>query len=153
MKAILVIFNGIRFPYYLIEHAIAQAKEHTASLHALFLKAKEESGEGYGFPSDLDQAVSLTDAEDAGRDDKTIIRHHVKLAADMASTENVSFTSEVLTDSSLQETLKIVNGFGMVFLDAAYDDDSPSMLTNDRFTLKDLVEKASVPVKTISENR
>jgi hypothetical protein len=151
MQSVLVIFNGIKFPYYLMEHAVSQAKAHSASLHAIFLRAKEETDEGYGFPSDLDQAVTLTDAENAESDDNRIIGDHMKLAAKIAETEGVTFTMALLTDSSLSEVLHIVNGFDLVFLDAAYDDDSTSMLTNKRFTAEHLVDQASVPVQLISK--
>lgn len=51
MESVLVIFNGIKFPYYLMEYSIAQAKGHLASLHALFVTAKEEKEEGIYFPA------------------------------------------------------------------------------------------------------
>lgn len=152
MKSVLVIFNGIKFPYYLIEYSIAQAKAHAALLHVLFVIAKEEKDKGYGFPSDLSQTETLADSEDALKDDLKIIRHNMKLAADMAAEENIPCTTEILTGSSLEETLIVVNKFDLVCLDSEYDDDSDSMLTNNRFKLNDLVKQVTAPVKLVADD-
>ncbi|MEJ7769759.1 MAG: hypothetical protein WKF89_18210 [Chitinophagaceae bacterium] len=152
MKSILVIFNGIKFPFHLMEYALKQAKSQSASLHALFLKGKEETSTGYGFPSDLGQAENVTDSEDAREDDEKIIRHHMKLSEDMAITESIPFTSAILANSSLTETTHLMKPFHMVLLDAAYDVETNSLLTNDRFTAQDLIEKSSSPVTLVSES-
>lgn len=151
MKSVLVIFNGIKFPYYLMEYSIAQAKGHSASLHVLFVTAKEEKEEGYVFPSDLSQTETLTDSEDALQDDRKIIRHNMKLATDMAAGENVPCTTEILPGSSLAETITVVNKFDLVCLDSDYDDETASMLTNNRFTLNDLMKQATAQIKLISD--
>jgi len=150
MKSVLVIFNGIKFPYYLMEYSIAQAKGHSASLHVLFVTAKEEKDKGYGFPSDLSQTETLMDSEDALEDDRKIIKHNMKLAADTAAGENVPCTTEILLGSSLAKTLTVVNKFVLVCLDSDHDDDTASMLTNNRFILNDLMKQATAPVKLIS---
>lgn len=152
MKSVLVIFNGIKFPYYLMEYSIAQAKAHAASLHVLFVTAKDEKEEGYAFPSDLSQTETLTDSEDALKDDKKIIRHNMKLAADMATGENISLTTEILPGSSLKEILAVVNKFDLVCLDSEYDNDTDSMFTNNRFTLNDLIKQATAQVKLVTDD-
>lgn len=152
MKSVLVIFNGIKFPYYLMEYSIAQAKAHAASLHVLFVTAKDEKEEGYAFPSDLSQTETLTDSEDALKDDIKIIRRNMKLAADMTAGENIPYTTDILPGSSLEETLTVVNKFDLVCLDSDYDDDTDSMLTNNRFTLKDLMKLATAPVKLVADD-
>lgn len=151
MKSVLVIFNGIKFPYYLMEYSIAQAKGHSASLHVLFVIAKEEKDKGYGFPSDLSQTETLTNSEDALQDDRKIIRHNIKLATSMAAEENIPCTTKILSGSSLAETLTVINKFDLVCLDSDYDDDTTSMLTNNRFTLNELMKQATSPVKLISD--
>ncbi len=151
MKAALVIFNGIKFPYYLIEYALTEAKQQQASVHALFLKAKKEVSEGYGFPSDFNQAENVTDINDALEDDIRIINHHMKLATDMAQSEGVACTNELITECSLEDILKITETFDIVYIDGAYDDENTSMLSNNRFKLADLMKRASSPVKLVYE--
>lgn len=151
MKSVLVIFNGIKFPYYLLEYALAQAKEQGSTLHALFLKAASETEEGYGFPNDLDQAETLTDAGDAQKDDEKIIGHQVKLTQDMAAGENVPCKTELRTDSTLEEILEVAKTADLLCLDAAYDDSS-FLLNNTRIDFTALKNQASCPVKLVSED-
>lgn len=151
MKTVLVIFNGIKFPYYLLEFALAQAKERGASLHALFLKAARETEEGYGFPNDLDQAETLTDAEDAKEDDEKIIRQQMKLTQDTASVENINCKTELRTNSRLAEILQLVKNVDLLCLDAA-SDDSPFLLNDDRIDFNELINQATCPVQVVSED-
>lgn len=153
MKSVLVIFNGIKFPYYLIEYGIAQAKYHHASVHALFLKAGKESSEGYGFPSDMAQAETLTSSEDALQDDKKIISKQMRLAKGMAEMENVSCTTELITDCSLKEMLEVVKNYDLICLDVAFDDQTPALLTSNRFTARELIGQTASPVKLVEEGK
>ncbi|MEJ7738442.1 MAG: universal stress protein [Chitinophagaceae bacterium] len=151
MKSVLVIFNGIKFPYYLLEFALARAKEKNATLHALFLKAADEDTAGYGFPNDLDQAETLTDEADAKSDDEKIIRHQIKLTEDTAATENVSCKTELRTNSSLAEILQLSQNAELLCLNAG-EDDSPSLLTDNRIDFNDVINQASCPVIMVSED-
>jgi hypothetical protein len=147
MKRALVIFNGIRFPFYLSDHAVAWAKNNTAHLHALFLKAEDEIKEGYIFPSDLDAAENLADADDTEKDNIKVIRSQMKLLAGMAITEKLSFTSELLTDLSLDDLIALTKETDTIFIDADYDRAGILALRN--FTIKDLVKKSRCPVEIV----
>lgn len=147
MKSALVIFNGIRFPYYLVDHVIAWAKKNSAKLHALFIKAKHREKEGYVFPSDLDAAENLTGNEDLEQGDVAVIRDQMKLLKDMAKSENISLDSDLLTDPSLDDILGIAKKSDILFIDA--DDNESGILSVTRFTMKDLVKKSPCPVETI----
>lgn len=153
MKSVLVIFNGIKFPYYLMDYAIAQAKYHHASVHALFLKAGKESSEGYGFPSDMAQAETLTNSEDALQDDEKIISKQMHLAEGMGEMENVTCTTEMMTDCSLKDMLELVKNHDLICLDVTFDDETPAMLTSNRFTSRELISQTSSPVKMVEEGK
>jgi hypothetical protein len=147
MKTALVIFNGIRFPYYLVDHVIAWAKMNSGSIHALFIKAKHREKEGYVFPSDLDAAEDLTGTEDIEHGDVLVIRSQIKLLEDMAKTENIPFKSELLTDPLLENILDKAKTSGILFIDADYDE--PGILSVTSFSLGKLVKKSSCPVEAI----
>jgi hypothetical protein len=150
MKTALVIFNGIRFPFYLADHVIEWTEKNTASLHALFIKAKHREKEGYVFPSDLDAAEHLTGTEDIEHGDVLVIRSQMKLLEDMAKTENIPFKSELLTDPLLKDILEIAKGSDILFIDA--DDNESGILSVTTFRMKDLVKKSPCPVETIKTN-
>lgn len=153
MKSALIIFNGLKFPYYVVEYALAQIKQQNASLHNLFLKATKEISENYGFPSDLQVAEEITNREDAQKDDMNIINDHIKLVTDMARSEGVACTNKMITDCSLHEVLKLLNSFDSVYIDAGFDSESTSMLANNKFKLSELIARATVPVIVVAEDR
>lgn len=147
MKSALVIFNGIRFPYYLADHAIAWAKTNSGSLHALFIKAKEEVKEGYIFPSDLDAAENLADDEDTEKANILVIRSQIKVLEDMAKTENIPFRSEQLTDPVLEDILGMAKESDILFMDADYHETGILYATS--FDMKELVKKSPCPVEAV----
>lgn len=147
MKTALVILNGIRFPFYLVDNAVNWAKNNNAGLHALFIKAADEEDEGYIFPSDLDAAEDLSDTEDAEEGDVKVIQSQVKLLEDMAKTENIPFQSELLTDPSLEDILAIARAKDILFVD--HDFDEPGILTVTGFKLRELIKKSPATVEVI----
>jgi hypothetical protein len=151
MKKALVIFNGIRFPFYLADYAIAWAKKNSANLHALFIKAKHREKEGYVFPSDLDAAEHLTGTGDIEHGDVLIIRSQMKLLEDMAKTKDISFKSELLTDPYQEDILEMAKGSDILFIDA--DDDETGILSVTSFRMNDLVKKSSCPVESIKAEK
>lgn len=148
MKKGYIIFNGIRFPYYLVDHAIAWAEKNKAALYAIFLKGVEEE-EGYLFPSDLDAAEKLMNKEDAEKDDEALIKDDMKLLFDMAKSKGVEIQAEELNDPSLDQALKKVKDAAIVFIDANADPEDIAAPT--KFTLNDLVGKLGVPVEQVDE--
>jgi hypothetical protein len=147
MKTALVIFNGIRFPFYLVDHVIAWAKKNSGSLHALFIKAKHREKEGYIFPSDLDAAENLAGTEDIEHGDLLVIRSNMKLMVDMAKTGNILLKSELLTDPYLEDILEMAKSSDILFIDAG--DNESGILSITSFTMKDLVKKSPCPVEAI----
>jgi hypothetical protein len=147
MKTAMVIFNGIRFPFYLVDHVIDWAKKNNASLHVLFIKAKHEVKEGYVFPSDLDAAENLFDTEDVEQGDVLVIRSQIKLLEDMAKTENIPFKSVLLTDPSLEDIICLAKRSDILFIDADYNERGILSVTS--FKMKDLVKRSPCPVEII----
>ena len=148
MKKGYIIFNGIRFPYYLVDHAIAWAEKNKTGLVALFLKGGEQE-EGYPFPSDLDAAEKLKNKEDAEKDDEAIIRDDTKLLQHMAKSKGVEIQVEELKDPTINEVLKKIKDAAVVFVDANADPDDIAAPT--KFTLKELVGKLGLPVEQVDE--
>jgi hypothetical protein len=147
MKSALVIFNGIRFPFYLADHAIAWAKTNNANLHALFIKAKDEVKEGYVFPSDLDAAENLADDEDTEKANILVIRSQMKVLEDMAKTKDIPYNSELLTDPSLGYLLGMAKRSDILFMDADYHETGILFATS--FNMKELVKKSPCPVEAV----
>lgn len=148
MKKGYIIFNGIRFPYYLVDHAIAWAEKNKAELYAVFLKG-EEKEEGYLFPSDLDAAAKLMDKEDAEEDDEALIKDDMKLLRDMAKSKGVDIQSEELNDPTIDEVLTKIKDAAVVFVDANADSDDIAAPT--KFTLNELLGKLGVPFEQVDE--
>ncbi len=152
MKSALIIFNGIKFPYNLMEFVLAHVKQEQIPLHVLFLKAQKGVSEGYGFPSDINQTEEIDGIKNAQKEDISLINHHMKLAVDMAAFEGITCTTQLITDCSLKEILKIIDNHDEVYVDAAFDDDNTSMLNSNKFSLKDLIAQASSPIKVVSKD-
>ena len=148
MKKGYIIFNGIRFPYYLVDHAIAWAEKNKAGLSAIFLKGGEEE-EGYPFPSDLDSAEKLKNKEDAEKDDEALIRGDMKLLRDMAKSKGVEIEVEEFNDPTMDEVLKKIKDAAVVFVDANADPDDIAAPT--KFTLNDLTGKISAYVERVDD--
>jgi hypothetical protein len=147
MKTALVIFNGIRFPWYLVDHVTAWAQKNNGGLHVLFIKAKHREKEGYVFPSDMDAAEALTGTEDIEHDDVLIIRSQMKLLEDTAKAKNIPYQSALLTGPSLNDILEITKGTDVLFIDA--EDNESGILSVTSFTMKELVKKSHCRVETI----
>lgn len=140
MSTATVIFNGIRFPFYLMDGAISWAKKNKAELHAIFLEASGQEREDYAFPSDIDAAEKLTDEEDAAQGNEKIILKYIKLVEDMCKTEHLSYKIERLKNSDLDEVLEKLKTADRIFLDEA-EDRNPSPLSNPNFTMTELFDK------------
>lgn len=132
----LIIFDGIRFPHHVVDHAISWAKNNGASLKALFLFGREYE-EGYLFPNDLDEAQDVTDKEDAEKDDMRLINSHIRLLEGAAG--SVKFESEILVDPELDEVLLRASDAQAVFIDANHEETGLMPLT--KFDYEDLLKQ------------
>lgn len=149
MKTVVAIINGIQFPHFLIDRAIARAKKEEAPLHALFLTSGEEMPEEYAFPSDIDLAENITDTEDTEKDSIKILRSQMKLFKDMLKAADISGFAEHMNDASLEQVLDKVKSADLLFIAPDQGDISLQAIT--RFNLQDLVDKAQAKVEVVDD--
>jgi hypothetical protein len=150
MKKALLVFNGIQFPFYLVDHALDWATKNNGSLQALFVHSKSEPCEGYLFPSDIDPAEDIFDKEDAEKSNENVIRSQIKLFLDMAAGKNVPAQAQELINPSLPDMEKITEPADILFVDAEYD--KAFLLAGEGFHLKALLKVAKCPVETVNKN-
>lgn len=152
MATATVIFNGIRFPFYLMDRAVSWSKENKAELQVIFLQATSQEREDYAFPSDIDAAEKLTNEKDAEQGNEKIILQYINLIKDVCAAKNLKCEIERLTDSSLDEVLERLNNTDRIFLDQA-EDRNPAPLANDNFTMKDLFEKNPSKTEFVNDHK
>src|SRR5690242_4645041 len=107
MKTILIIINGIKLPYHVVNYAIAEAKKNSSEIFVLFLKGKSEAPKGYGYPSDLAIAEESNSDKDAVTEDEKIIEDNIHLIRNLIEAEKISYKSSVRTNASLKEVVEI----------------------------------------------
>ena len=150
MNQVLVIFTGINFSHAVADKAIAWAVSNKTSIQALFLKAKKEKEEGYGFPSDLDAAEKLTTHKEAEKDDLKLIRDYEKLLKHLGKEKSVRVNAEIMTDPPFERVLQRTKKAAIVFVDATYDPED--VLSPKNFTLEELIRRSAAPVEVVSES-
>ena len=151
MKKALVIFNGIEFPYYLVDHAIQWALKNEATLHGVFIHTDKEPPEGYVFPSDIDPAEKMYDKDDAEKANVNVIHSQVKLFIDMAKGKDVLATTEELTNPHLNDIIKITSSADILLIDEAFD--KAYILGVTRFDLKEIKAKSNCRVEVINDDK
>ena len=151
MKTILIILNGIRLPFHVIDFAISRAKENTSEIYALFLKGGHEQSKGYIFPSDLGSTeTGVSDAE-VLKEDETIIYDNMKMVRSMVEAEKIPYREISRTNASLSEIATISEDADLIVLDENFD--HGTLLGDKKVSLKGLMEKISKPVELVPESR
>ena len=150
MKKALVLFTGINFSHDMAEKAVTWAARNKTSLEALFLKARKEKEEGYGFPSDLDAAEKLKDRRDAEKDDLDLIHDYEEILNDLGNENKVSVSTDILTDPTVEDVLQKTKEAAIVFVDATYDPED--VLSPKDFTLEELKRRSAAPVEVVRES-
>lgn len=121
MKSVFVLFNGIRFPFDLMDKSIQWANENQATLTAIFLHSAAQDDEGYGFPSDIDAAKDLKDEEDARESNEKLLRRYIKLLRDGAAAKKVQLTIISKEDNSKDEIIDLIKNADKLFVDDGPD--------------------------------
>jgi len=112
MKKAAVLFNGIRFPFAVIDRSFDWAKKEKGILLAVFLLSKDADPEGYIFPSDIDAAEDLSDDADSASGNEKVVESNIQMLKNRASADQINFKSIVLHDPSeqlLSDTLQDSN--------------------------------------------
>ena len=151
MKTALVIFNGIQFHYYLVDHAINWAVKNNGDLHGLFLYSDKEPKEGYVFPSDIDPAENLYNKSDARKNNEKIIVGQIKLFTDMVKAKGISVYTEEISNPILKEVLEITEGAEVLFMDIDYK--KAVLLACTSLDLKELVNESKCPVEMVQDKK
>ncbi len=147
MQPALVIFSGIRFPFYVAEQAIRWAKQHNTGVHVLFLQESEKE-EGYLFPNDLDAAERVTTARDANQDDHQLISSRIKVLKDMTGQQEVDFNYDVIYNPSIEQVLQKANAASHVFVDATPEE----AYSDTHFDMEKFVRQTHVPLERVAGN-
>ena len=147
MKHALIVFNGLKFPYYLVDYALSRLKEQSTSLLGLFL-AGRETEEGYIFPSDLDASQNVTDKEDAEQDDSRVLHSQMQLLESMARSEGVDCKTELMVDPTLEDVLSKARNAETIFIDASYMNTSLMSVTS--FDMQELIDQLPSGIEIVS---
>jgi hypothetical protein len=115
MEKAYILFNGIQYPFAVVEAAISWARQSQATLIALFIHAADAPKEGYIFPSDLDVAENHNSTADATSSHQAIIDSNMKMLQNEARRHDVSLDSKELIDPGDDELLKQLEDAAMLF--------------------------------------
>ena len=148
MSKALLILNGIRFPFGLLNAAIDWCKQNGSALHAIFMKAEDEVGEGYVYPSDLEAAEDLNDTQGSENASIRVIYTQMKLLSEMAATKEIPYSAALLTEPSLEDILAETSNASILFLDGADEEDG--LLSISTFKQSELSGQSKCKVKLIS---
>jgi len=149
MPQAILLFNGIYFSFTAVSRAFAWAHQTGGTIEAIFLKAKNEDDEGYGFPSDLDEAENLYTNKDAERADDQIIRNHMKMLEREAVVERIKLKTSLLIDPPMPELLAICAQAELVFIPRKLE--RKDLLCID-IDIAQLSKNIKVPFEIIEEN-
>ena len=151
MKTLLIILNGIRLPFHVIEFAISKAVENRCEIFALFLRGGHEQSKGYLFPSDLRTAEHWASDSQALNEDETIISDNMKMVRSMVETEKIPYREIVRTNASLSDIASISEEADLIVIDENFD--HPTLLSDKKVSLKELKKKISKPIEIVPEKR
>ena len=144
-----LLFNGLAYPFPVVDAAFAWSKQRGASLVALFLRACGEQSEGYVFPSDLDAAEDLSSTEDAEAANLRVIESNILMLQHHASSEHIDLTTKKLVDPGPDQLLNELADAERIF--AAVNIDEMKILTTDKANLKKLLNDNQMPMEWVNE--
>ena len=141
MSTATILLTGPRLPYHVIDYAINWAKDHEASLRALFLVPGRMPEEGYPFPNDLDDAERLNTGPEAERGITGIVQDEIRFVEKRCGASHVPVTSELVFSPSVKKVMSKLNDSELIFIDknAELNEDD---LSNLSFSIDDLTAKS-----------
>ncbi len=116
MPQAILLFNGIYFSFTAVSRAFAWARQSGGTIDAIFLQAKNEEEEGYGFPSDIDAAENLYTNKDAENEDEQNIRNHMRMLEREAADERITLKTSLLIDPPMPELMAKFAKADIVFI-------------------------------------
>ncbi|PZR24672.1 MAG: hypothetical protein DI535_21325 [Citrobacter freundii] len=115
MEKAFIIFNGIQYPFPVVEATISWARQRKATLVALFVRAKDAPAEGYLFPSDLDAAENVNTRADASASHEAVLGSNISMLQNEAKRQEVSLEVRTLTEPSDDDMADALSGASMIF--------------------------------------
>jgi hypothetical protein len=115
MEKAYILFNGIQYPFEVVEAAISWALQSKGQLVALFIHAADAPKEGYIFPSDLDAAESFNTTQDASSSHLATIKSNMKMLDNEARRHAISLETKELTDPEDEALLQELSDAVMLF--------------------------------------
>jgi hypothetical protein len=110
-----IIFNGIQYPFPVVEAAISWAQQSNTKLMALFVRAKDAPAEGYLFPSDLDAAENVNTKDDASAGYEAVLDSNIRMLENEARRHEVPLEISTLTEPSDDDMVNELSGASMIF--------------------------------------
>jgi hypothetical protein len=147
MEKAILLFNGIKLPFALTDRAFSWARQSKAEVVAVFLRAKNDSAEGYVFPSDLDAAENLTTTDEAGASHEQLIDSNVRIIENQAARENIVLHSTILEDPEAGQLDELAAGSSRIFVHESIT--KPATLTTAQVDLEKWLKKVTVPVEIV----
>lgn len=152
MKTAGVVFNGIQFPFTLMDQAVLWARNNKASLHALFL-ISDQVGLGEFNSADTAEAMDpQLKKDEAQKNTETYLVHQRKLVEDTAAVEKINCITEIRKNPSLAEILKTSENWDILFLDADADP-AHSLHAVTSFTMEELMEHSACNVAWVHKDK
>lgn len=147
MEKAIILFNGIKLPFPLIERAFGWASQSKGEILAIFLRAKKDAAEGYIFPSDLDAAENLTSTEEAGASHELLIDSNIKIVTNQGARESIDLKTTVLVDPTEEQLQQLTAGSTRIFVHESIG--KPATLTTDHINLDKWLKKSTIPVEIV----
>lgn len=150
MKKILVVFNGAKFAYHVLEQAIAIARQDNSLLVGIFLRPPTSSETIYPFINDLALTGSSYYLQDASVEDAAIIKTNVTLFRDTCGGASVNHSIHLDKGTPVNELLKESVFADLIVIDAMADlyTNIPGLLTP---SLRELLADSHCPVLVVHE--
>ena len=144
-----LLFNGVAYPFPVVDKAFAWSKQGGGSLKALFLHSGKETPEGYVFPSDLDAAENLSTTDEAEAANLRIIESNIRMLKNQASSEHIDLAVQKLIDPTSDQLLSELGDAERVF--ASINIDEMRILSTVKVNLKELLNDNQQPVEWVNE--
>ena len=148
MTKVAVLFNGIRFPFKVIDRAFEWCKKENGLMLAVYLLAEDADPEGYIFPSDIDAAEDISDDDDSVSDNEKVVKSHINMLKNRAAAEQITFQSIVLHDPEEELLSDTLQGYEYIFV--AEDVDELSSGTTESIYLDKWLENFDGTVEKIA---
>jgi hypothetical protein len=152
MKTAGVVFNGIQFPFTLMDQAILWARNNRASLHAIFLISDETGLSGLNLADNARAMDEQLKKEESQKNTETYLTHQRKLVEDTAAVEKIPCLTEIRQNPAISDILSISEKWDILFLDADADP-AHSLHAVRNFTMEELMERSACNVAWVHKDK